>query len=154
MKKFLYIILMGLFIGSLHGTVVLMLHQNEGYERVFQFIASGIFGNKAFIYGTLMVFVGITFHYLITIIWSLIFVQFYNAYLAISHHCIILGIIFGIIIWSTMNFFVIPISNTPSVPFRMHEGLLQLIIHIALIGIPIAFLTRKYYLMNISSDNT
>ena len=117
-------------------------------DRIFKFIASGVFGDDAFSSGAMMVAAGIIFHYLIALTWSAIFFFIYPKFNLSSKYKFLSGFLYGIIVWLIMNLIVIPLSNTPQYPFTFKGVLLGVLFLIFFIGIPISLSYHKYYSSN------
>ncbi|WP_258103552.1 hypothetical protein [Marinoscillum sp. MHG1-6] len=140
--RFKALILTTIFVSVADGVADLILYYLSGghkAQNVFKFIASGIFGFKAFAGGSDIVIFGILFHFLIAFLWVSFFFVVYPLF-KIKGNTIFVGTIYGIIIWLVMSFVVIPISNAPSPP---NDDVFQIIISVLVIvltgGIPIAW---------------
>ncbi|WP_339881377.1 hypothetical protein [uncultured Algoriphagus sp.] len=112
-----------------------------GPSGVFQYIASGWFGNEAFASNDLIGF-GVLFHFLIATIWTNLFFVLYKKFSIVRKRILISGIVYGFLLWSSMSFFVIPLSNAPILPFPLIPTIAMIGIHI-LIGLAIAFVSSK-----------
>lgn len=115
-----------------------------GPDRVFKFIASGVFGDSAFSGGTSMIFAGIIFHYFIASIWTLLFFILYPK-LRNTKQKIIGGLLYGIIIWLIMNMIVVPLSNAPEIKFNFPSVLFDVTYLMLFVGLPISLMYHKYY---------
>jgi thiosulfate reductase cytochrome b subunit len=112
-------------------------------EVVFRFIASGIYGTKAFDAGTSFKATGIFLHFFITLLFVLFYLVFYRNN-AVKKHWMIAGIIYGIAICLLMNFIVLPLSNTPKSPVAFYPVFKLVVIQIIATGIPIAWLFKYF----------
>ena len=73
---------------------------------------------------------------------------FYWAYPRIpllSKNVIVTGLVFGVGIWLVMNLLVLPNSNIPQAPFNTTKAVLEIVWHAALVGLPMALITDRYY---------
>lgn len=113
--------------------------------RMLQFIASGIFGPKAFSGGVLFAIYGLLLHYVIAYIWVLLFFKVYNKLGLLRKNRILAGIMYGLFIWIFMNLIVMPISNTPSIKFSMVKAVISMLVIIGAIGIPLSFVANKFF---------
>jgi hypothetical protein len=114
-------------------------------ERVFRFIASGIFGKAAFTGNNSMIVLGATFHFTIAFIFALFFAILYPRLKFLSRNIFITGILYGIFAWLVMTFLVLPLSNTPGTRSPTVRGIIfQLMFHIFLIGIPITLIIHNH----------
>ena len=56
------------------------------------------------------------------------------------------GIVYGVLAWLAMNFVVVPLSQVASGPIRLTTATaIMILIHMFVIGVPIAFLAERYY---------
>jgi hypothetical protein len=141
--------LAGLVAGSLDITAALLnsyLSNGVKPERVFRFIASGVFGRNAFTGGNSMIGWGIIFHFTIAYIFALFFAVLYPKLKILSRNIFLSGILYGIFAWIVMTFIVVPLSNTPPTRGPTTKGVIfQLLFHMFLVGIPIALITHSYF---------
>jgi hypothetical protein len=112
---------------------------------VLNFIASGIFGKEAFGDNALMPLYGLLFHYFIALIWTAIFYFAYQQFRLQKFNWIALGIVYAMIVWSCMTQVVLPLSNTPPIPFHLDKALIAVTILIVCIGLPISYRAKKYF---------
>src|SRR6187431_590610 len=89
----------GLLVGFLDGmaAVIQTILNNGDPVKLFQFIASGVFGPKAFSGGDTMAMAGVLFHFAIAFTWTLIFFLIYPRWKALSWNWIITGIVYGLL---------------------------------------------------------
>ena len=147
--KNLTIFYSGLLVGLLDGTAAIINYLIKGGkhpEKIFNFISSGVFGKSGLSGGADMVAWGILFHLLIAFIWTLMFFWAYSKISLMRKSRIITGIVYGIIIWIVMNRLVLPLSNTPAIPFKMNQAIIAVLILIVAIGLPLSFIAKKQYL--------
>ncbi len=143
------VFLAGLVAGALDITAALLnsyLSSGVKPERVFRFIASGVFGKDAFTGSGVMVVWGVIFHFLIAFIFALLFSLLYRRLKFLTRNIFLTGIVYGVFVWLVMKFIVVPVSNTPAIRGSNIKGLiLQILFHMFLVGLPIALITHKYY---------
>ncbi|WP_128548043.1 hypothetical protein [Larkinella soli] len=130
---------------ALAAVVFVVLSGRSNPVRLFQFIASGVFGPAAFEGGGLMVFCGLVFHFLIAFAWTLFFYFLYPRVRFISRNIALTIVLYGLFIWVIMNRVVLPLSNTPEVPFRILQAGIGMLILIFFVSLPIVFLVHRYY---------
>jgi hypothetical protein len=134
----------GLIVGTMDITsaIIITIARGSTVTRLFQFIASGLLGPKAFRGGTATAALGLGLHFVIA--FSLVAV-FYAAsrYLDfLRRQAVISGIIYGLIVFAVMNLIVLPLSAAR--PRHSLSGeLIQIGIHMFVIGLPTALLVRK-----------
>ncbi len=136
----------GLLVGILDALAAVIQHFAKGGkhpEKIFQFIASAVFGPTALKGGTGMLMAGIGFHLLIAMIWTLIFFWVYTNIKAIRTNWILTGIGYGALVWAMMTRVIVPLSKAPVIPFQWKQALIGMIIIIAAIGLPLAFIANR-----------
>jgi len=114
--------------------------------RVLIFIASGVFGRGAY-EGSApgMAALGLIFHYCIAFIWTFIFYKLYPLIALMRKNRSLTGLSYGLIVWLGMNLIVVPLSNTPELPFSLTRALTGILILMVAIGTPLSFIIGKYY---------
>jgi hypothetical protein len=111
--------------------------------RIFQSIASGVFGTGAYRGGAPAVFAGIALHWLISILAALVFVWTARRWRALIRHPVISGIGYGVLVYAVMTAIVVPLSAAAFKP-NTNPALMavSMVVHIAFFGLPIALATR------------
>ncbi|WP_278021112.1 DUF1440 domain-containing protein [Flavobacterium ginsengisoli] len=144
------IISSGLVAGTLDITVAILiyagiLHKTTA-EKILQSIASGIFKKEAYTGGSEMTLVGLGLHFLIAFIFAWFYFKIFPYIPFFKINTLLSGISYGFFIWVVMNLLVLPIVF-PVLPEKNLDFplLLSILIVICCVGIPIAFITRKYY---------
>jgi hypothetical protein len=145
-----------LLVGTLDITAAIVNYWIGGGRKpvsIFVYIASGVFGSRAFEAGTPMAWWGLFFHYLIAFIWTAFFFFIYPRLPFLSRiNWIAVGIIYGAFIWLIMNRVVLQIAHTPKGPFRLTGALIQCAILVAMIGLPLAYIaSRKSLVQTVST---
>ena len=113
--------------------------------KVFQFIASGVFGAEAFAGGLPMALVGVFFHYAIASSWTAVFFFTYPRAKVFSKNLYATGTLYGLVIWLVMNLIVLPLSNVPQMQLTFVNSLLGVAILMACVGIPVSLIIGRYY---------
>jgi uncharacterized membrane protein YagU involved in acid resistance len=142
------IFLAGLVAGILDGIaaiVVLHIWYKLTPPQVMQWIASGVYGPAAFAGGTPMIIAGILFHFAIAFILAIMYFFAFPEIRFLNNRPILSGLIFGLGIFLVMNLLVIPASNIQPSPFDLGLALVSVIWHMALVGLPIALITKKHF---------
>ncbi len=98
----------GLLAGTLDITENLIFNQLRGIspKMVFQYIASGLVGRKAFQSGLGSVALGVVLHYAIALTWTGIFYLASRRVLIAIRRPIVSGLVYGCVIYLFMNFVV------------------------------------------------
>jgi hypothetical protein len=141
------ILLAGLVVGTLDGLAAITsayIPREITPDRVFRYVASGVFGKDASTGGTPMALLGLFFHYIVALGWTALFFLAYPKLKFLSWNKYVVGIVYGVFVMFAMNLVVVPLSNVPnSKPGSVH--LPQLFIHMFIVGLPISLLANRYY---------
>jgi len=146
-KSFVTILWIGLLAGTLDITDNLIFNQLRGIrpKMVFQYIASGLIGLKAFQDGLESVILGVAIHYTIALIWTGVFYAASRKLAILSRRPVFSGLVYGGAIYLFMNFIILPLSGVPhprsaiTLASRIN-GVLALLLFI---GLPISLLVRR-----------
>lgn len=144
------VFLAGLIAGTLDIVAAItifssILNKTTGI-KILQSIASGIFKKEAYTGGSKMALYGLGLHYLIAFSFAWFYFLIYPYLPFLKKSALFSGILYGIFVWIVMNSIVLPIVF-PVLPEKHLDFplLLSVIILIFCIGLPIAFITRKYH---------
>jgi hypothetical protein len=141
------ILIAGLVVGTLDisaASIQTLLNDRDPLNML-KFVASGIFGEAAFKGGLEYSFFGLFFHYCIAMIWTILFFIAYPRLGFLSKNRIVTGIVYGIFVQLCMSFIVLPLANTPPIPFRLIGMIKAALILIGAIGIPLAFFASRFF---------
>ncbi len=112
---------------------------------VLKSVASGLLGADAFKGGIPVAMLGLVLHLGITVVAAGIYLFAARQTVFMREHYLVSGSIFGVLVYLTMNFVVLPLS---AVPFRLTyppRALIQgFVSHALLVGIPIALCVRRF----------
>lgn len=142
------ILLTGLLAGLLDGIAAVILFLSSGGKNpifVFQFIASGVFGRELAFSATYMAVLGLVFHLVIAMGWTVLYFLAYPKISWMSQKPVVSGIIYGLFVWVMMNQVVLPLSNVPRLPFDIAKAIMNMAVLVVAIGLPISLRARKYY---------
>ena len=114
-------------------------------QRLLQGIASGVFGKKAFEGGVRMAFSGLFLHYLIAFIFAIFYFIVYPMFPPLKKNWVVSGLIYGVGVWLVMNLIVRPLAFPDAVTPKWDAILLGMSILMVMIGLPIAYITHRYY---------
>ena len=135
----------GLIVGTMDITsaIIITLARGSTVTRLFQFIASGLLGPKAFQGGNASAALGLGLHFVIAFALVAVF-YFASGYLSfLRQQAVISGIIYGVVVFGVMNLIVLPLSAAK--PRHTPTGdLIQIGIHMFIIGLPTAHLVRRF----------
>jgi hypothetical protein len=139
------IALTGLIVGAMDITSAFIIATSRGstVTRLLQFVASGLIGQKAFQGGAATAALGLGLHFVIAFA---VVVVFYFASRQLSflrRQAVLSGMIYGLIVFGVMNLIVLPLSAAK--PRHTLTGdLIQIGIHMFVIGLPTALLIRRF----------
>lgn len=142
------ILIAGLVAGLLDITAAIIsfyLNQHQPPTRMFQFIASGVLGRPAFTGGIGTAALGLLFHFLIAYIFTIIFYFWFPRLRLLSKNRFIIGLVYGVIVWTIMNFVVLPLSNAPATKFEAKGAVIGLLIIMFCVGLPISLFAYRHY---------
>lgn len=136
-----------LLAGTLDAIAAMAINPNVSPDRIFRFIASGVFGKTAFTAGTHMISLGIIFHYLIAYIFTAIGFILFPRLKRLLRNKLAVALVYGACVWLIMNFIVVPLSNTPksNAPMTAYGVTTGIATLMLCIGLPIALMAGKYY---------
>jgi uncharacterized membrane protein YagU involved in acid resistance len=114
--------------------------------KLLQSIASGVFKKQAYDGGSIMALWGVFFHYLIAMTFAWFYFIIYPHLPFLKKNAIISGFLYGIFVWIIMNLIVLPLVF-PILPEKHLDFplFLSILILMFCIGLPISFITKKYY---------
>ena len=146
------ILLSGLLVGTLDAAAAIInycIPTVRNPVRIFQYIASGVFGMNAFSDGVIMPIMGLIFHYFIATSWTLLFFLLYPKINWLSRNWVISGFGYGIFVWLAMNLVILRLSRVPQFPFNATQVAIGMAILMLAIGLPISFFAQRYYGSNL-----
>ncbi|MGI8438504.1 MAG: hypothetical protein ACR2NX_16645 [Chthoniobacterales bacterium] len=112
--------------------------------RVLLSVASGLLGANAFKGGHGIAFLGLALHFLIALIWAALYILVAQKIPLLTRRAFLCGLVYGAFIFAVMNLVVLPLSAFPrKVTFPFLATSTGLLVHIFLIGLPIALAARK-----------
>jgi hypothetical protein len=119
-------------------------------SQVLKYVASGAVDPKTFSNDTMLVAVGLLVHFTIAISFAFFFFILAKLIPSIVKFPIPIGILYGVFVWSTMRFIILPyVSRLNPKPIIGQEAIKTAAIGAAIIvicvGMPIALLARRYF---------
>jgi uncharacterized membrane protein YagU involved in acid resistance len=147
------VFLSGLIAGTLDILAAIAIYavilQKTTPIKILQSIASGVFKKEAYTNGSQMAWYGLGFHFLIAILFAWFYFIIYPYLPFLKKNAFVSGIIYGIFVWIVMNLIVLPIVFPVLPPKGLDfPTLLSVLILVFCVGLPIAFITKKYYTFN------
>jgi hypothetical protein len=149
-KLFTTILLTGLLAGTLDISAAMIkfyIDTGRGPAPIFRYIARGVFSKEEVdAGGSTMIVWGLVFHYLIAMLFTIFLFLVFPAIIKWIKSTVVLGILYGLFIWTIMNRVVVPLSGVPaSKTFNVTQAAIQALILICMIGIPVSLIANWYY---------
>lgn len=119
---------------------------NSPFNKVTQYIASGILGIAAFNGGIGTVLLGVLIHFLISLVIAGVFILSADRIPLLRRYAIPGALAYGFSVFIVLNFIVIPLSKAPPLPAStLSVPLLTEITidHILIIGLTLGFIVRR-----------
>ena len=119
-------------------------------SQVLKYVASGAVDPKTFSNDTMLATVGLLVHFTIAILFALFFFFLAKQIPSLVKYPILIGILYGLFVWSTMRFIILPyISRLNPKPIVGQEAIKNAAIAAAIIvvcvGIPVVLLARRFF---------
>jgi hypothetical protein len=112
--------------------------------RLLQGIASGVLGPRAFDGGLRTAALGLTFHYGIALVWTLVFFVAARRSRALLKNLFLSGMAYGVLVWAVMNLVVLPLSRVRRGPFQPGQAVVAAMILILCVGLPLAGIVGRH----------
>jgi len=138
----------GLLVGTLDISDAFIFFGLRGVppSHILQGIAFALIGSDAFKMGASSAALGLLLHFFIATTWTAIYLLA-SQRLPLSRHPWLYGTLYGIVIYVVMNYFVLPLSHIGLRPLPPLAPLINGVAAlIACIGLPLAFIARRYVL--------
>jgi hypothetical protein len=110
-----------------------------------RFVASGVFGARAFTGNRFMLLWGMIFHFIIAFACTACFFLAYSTWKFFVSNPWANSIIVGVTAWIVTELAIVPASNAPRTPFTLLRVIVSLCILIVCIGLPIAWQAHHYF---------
>jgi uncharacterized membrane protein YagU involved in acid resistance len=141
------IVLGGLIAGLLDITYAIVFsyfRRGVPPSRVLQSVASGLLGSDAFNGGTPVAALGLALHFMIALVIAAVYVLASRSLPFLVRKPVLAGMIYGLGVYAFMNLVVLPLSRVPPrTSFPMIVLVTGLLVHMFLIGVPIALAARR-----------
>ena len=135
----------GLIAGILDITSAFVIAgiKGTGSIRMLQGIASGLLGQRSFEGGMATARLGLAIHFLIAFTAAAVFYAASRKFSSLTQHAVVSGSLYGIAVYVFMYWMVVPLAF-PNARHSVSRDVTALIIHIVLIGLPIALVVRRF----------
>jgi hypothetical protein len=108
-------------------------------------IAAGLLGPAAFSGGVGTYVLGVFLHFFIACSAAGIYYGASRRLVFLTEHPLVCGLFFGGAVQEVMNLVVLPLSALHARgPYRLHDLILGLVVHMVVIGLPISFTVRRF----------
>ncbi len=108
-------------------------------------IAAGLLGRGAFQGGLATYFLGVALHFFIALSAAAIYYSAGRRLAFLKEHWLVSGLFYGVGVFLVMNLVVLPLSALHSRgPYELAGLIRGLLVHMVLIGLPIAFSVRRF----------
>jgi len=145
MRALRTIAITGLIVGAMDITSAFIIAISRGstITRLLQFVASGLIGQQAFQGGMATAALGLGLHFVIAFSLVGVFYAASRRLAFLRRQAVLSGIVYGLIVYGFMNLVVLPLSAAK--PRHSLTGdLIQIGIHMFVIGLPTALLVRRF----------
>jgi hypothetical protein len=112
--------------------------------RILQSIASGFFGLDSFQMGVTSAAIGFVTHFFILIVAAAMFYAASRRLVFLRQHAYLSGMAFGVAIYCTMNYIVLPLSAVPHFKSTPIGAFSDFAVHVLLLGPAIALVARHF----------
>jgi hypothetical protein len=134
-----------LVVGTLDimSAIGIWLSRDVALIHGLQAIASGLVGAKSYQGGLATAGLGVAIHFFITLVVVTIFYVASCKIRFLTEHAPLSGVLYGVLVYLVMYWIVLP-TTFPTFQHRIGNDLLELAIHIVLIGLMTALIVRQF----------
>jgi hypothetical protein len=118
--------------------------QGVAPTRILQSIASGLLGRDAYASILPAVPIGIGAHFFILIVAAAMFYAASRRIAFLRQHATAIGMLFGVAIYCSMHYIVVPLSAAPQFKSTLASFLTDLSVHVLLLGPAISLAVRYF----------
>jgi hypothetical protein len=131
--------------GGIAGTLDLLQACILFGWRIPLVIAAGLLGRSAFHGGAGTYVLGVLLHFFIACSAAAIYYGASRKLRFLVEHPLVCGLFFGAAVEDVMSFVVLPLSALHARgPYRLHDLLLGLGVHMVVVGLPISYSVRRF----------
>ncbi len=140
-SPFLPIAVGGFIAGTLDLTQAFILFG----RRVPLVIAAGLLGKQAFHGGAGTYVLGVLLHFFIATSVAAVYYAASRKLTFLTERPLVCGLFYGMAVELVMSYIVLPLSALQSTgPYSLHDVLLGLVVHMIVIGLPVAYSIRRF----------
>ncbi len=108
-------------------------------------IAAGLLGKQAIQGGAATYGLGVFLHFFIALSFSAFYYAASRRLAFLVEHPLVCGLFYGAAVEEVMNLVVLPLSALHARgPYELHDLILGLVVHMVVIGLPIAYSVRRF----------
>jgi hypothetical protein len=108
-------------------------------------IAGGLLGRAAFRGGVGTYVLGVFLHFFIAFSAAAVYYAASRKLVFLKEYPLVCGLFFGAAVEEVMNLIVLPLSALHAKgPYKLHDLILGLVVHMVVIGLPISFSVRRF----------
>jgi hypothetical protein len=116
-------------------------------------IAAGLLGPNAFHGGAATYVLGVLLHFFIALSAATIYYATSLWLVFLKEHWLVCGLLFGAAVETIMNLVVLPLSALHARgPYQLHDLIQGLVVHMIVVGLPIAYCVRRFSGQEINRD--
>ena len=131
--------------GGIAGTLDLLQACILFGWRVPLVIAAGLLGRQALQGGAGTYVLGVCLHFFIACSAAAIYYAASRKLVFMMEHPLVCGLFYGIAVELVMSYFVLPLSALHARgPYKLHDVILGLVVHMVVVGLPISFGVRRF----------
>jgi hypothetical protein len=131
----------GLIAGTLDLTQAMLLFG----RRIPLVIAAGLLGRQALHGGAGTYVLGVILHFFIACSAAAVYYGASRRLRFMTEHALVCGLLFGAAVEEVMSLVVLPLSALQARgPYTLHDLILGLLVHMVVVGLPIAFSVRRF----------
>jgi hypothetical protein len=131
----------GLIAGTLDLTQAMILFG----RRIPLVIAAGLLGRQALHGGAGTYVLGVILHFFIACSAAAVYYGASRRLRFMTEHALVCGLLFGAAVEEVMSLVVLPLSALQARgPYTLHDLILGLLVHMVVVGLPIAFSVRRF----------
>jgi uncharacterized membrane protein YagU involved in acid resistance len=128
---------------DISSAFVIWWQRGVALQRGLQGIAAGLLGTRSFEGGMATAGLGLVLHFFVAFVVVSVFYLANRRMPFLTKQPVVWGVLYGIGVYLVMYWIVLP-SAFSTFRHRLSNELLALAIHICLIGLPTAFIVRRY----------
>jgi uncharacterized membrane protein YagU involved in acid resistance len=128
---------------DISSAFVIWWQRGVALRRGLQGIAAGLLGTKSFEGGMATAGLGLGLHFFVVFVVVSVFYMASRKMPFLTKQPFVWGALYGIGVYIVMYWIVLPLAF-PTFRHRLSNDLLELAIHICLIGLPTALIVRRY----------